>query len=71
MPRLFESEHGKRFAILQAGAARHFAGALRHLGQEFNLTKMLNSSKTKTHREVESMPTGSRCVSAAYVDDEL
>lgn len=39
MPRLFESEHGKRFAILQ----------------EFNLTKMLNSSKTKTHREVHSL----------------
>eukprot|EP00434_Breviolum_minutum_P031555 symbB.v1.2.027900.t1/scaffold2896.1/size67727/2 len=38
MPRLFEAEHGKRFAIFQ----------------ELNLHKMLSSQKTKTHREVHS-----------------
>ncbi|CAK9059956.1 unnamed protein product [Durusdinium trenchii] len=38
MARLFESEHPKRFAVFQ----------------EFNLSKMLSSQKTKTHREVHS-----------------
>ncbi|CAJ1393426.1 unnamed protein product [Effrenium voratum] len=39
MPRLFDLEHGKRFAVLQ----------------EFNLSKMLTSQKMKTHREVHSL----------------